>query len=336
MRSKFLTLAGAAALALCSTTASSQTQIKFASFVFPQAELNTNVFTPFVTKFNEEMKGTAEIKLFAGGTLGRDPAQQYKLVRDNVAEMAYIVQGYTPGDFPDVTMFDLPFIIENSMEGSVGHWRMHEKGLMRGYDKIKVVSLFTLPAYSLHTVPVLTKLDDIKGLKVRSTGSYQGAAIEALGGTAVGGILITQVAEALSRGVIQGSVADYGGMAAFKYDSISKNHLDVPMGTAAAGVVMNLDAWNGLPANARAAFDKGAGLAMARVHGFEFDKQYNTHLTRMKEDASHKFLQLSAAERDAVKKRMQPVIDMWIKEDPGNKARYDAMTAIVEDIRKGK
>jgi TRAP-type C4-dicarboxylate transport system substrate-binding protein len=330
-----MTLVGAAALALCSASASSQTQLKFASFVFPQAELNTNVFAPFIAKFNEQMKGTAEIKLFAGGTLGRDPAQQYKLVRDNVAEIGYIVQGYTPGDFPDVTIFDLPFLVENSTEGSIGHWRAHEKGLMRGYDKVKVVSLFTLPAYSLHTVPPIAKLDDIKGLKIRSTGSYQGAAIEALGGTPVGGILITQVAEALSRGVIQGSVADYGGMAAFKYDTIAKNHLDVPMGTAAVGVVMNLDAWNGLPANAKAALDKGAGIEMARVHGYEFDKQYNTHLTRMKQDSSHKFLQLSPAERDSVRKRMQPVIDGWIKEDPGNKGRYDAMVAIIEDIRKG-
>jgi len=334
--SKLLAFAGAAALALSTGSAMSQTQIKFASFVFPQAELNTNVFAPFIAKFNEEMKGAVEIKLFPGGTLGRDPVQQYKLVRDRVAEMGYIVQGYTPGDFPDVTIFDLPFLVENSTEGSVGHWRMYEKGLMRGYDKIKVVSLFTLPAYTLHTVPELTKLDDVKGLKIRSTGAYQGAAIEALGGTPVGGIQVTQVSEALSRGVIQGSVADYGGMAAFKYDTITKNHLNVPMGTAAAGVVMNLDVFNGLPANARAAVDKLAGINMSRTHGSEFDKQYNRHYQRMKADPSHKFLEVTAQQRAEVRKRFQPVIDGWIKEDPGNKARYDAMVSFVEDIRKGR
>jgi hypothetical protein len=57
----------------------------------------------------------------------------------------------------------------------------------------------------------------------------------------------------LSRGVIQGTVADYGGMAAFKYDTIAKNHLDVPMGTATAGVVMHLD-----PEQLGAAKDKRA------------------------------------------------------------------------------
>lgn len=327
---------GAAALALASGSASSQTQIKFASFVFPKAELNTNVFAPFIEKFNAELKGSVEIKLFPGGTLGRDPTQQYKLVRDRVAEMGYIVQGYTPGDFPDVTIFDLPFLVENSTEGSIGHWRLYEKGLMRGYDKIKVVSLFTLPAYTLHTAPAIAKFDDIKGLKIRSTGAYQGAAIEALGGTPVGGIQVTQVAEALSRGVIQGSVADYGGMAAFKYDTITKHHLDVPMGTASAGVVMNLDVFNGLPAKARSAIDKLAGLDMSKTHGAEFDKQYNRHLQRMKADPSHKFLQISAADRAEIRKRMQPVIDGWIKEDPGNKKRYDTLVAIIEDIRKGR
>ena len=106
MTSKLLTLVGAASFALCAASASGQTptQIKFASFIFPTAELNTNVFAPFIKSFNDELKGAVEIKLFPGGTLGRDPAQQYKLVRDSVAEMGYIVQGYTPGDFPDVTI----------------------------------------------------------------------------------------------------------------------------------------------------------------------------------------------------------------------------------------
>jgi hypothetical protein len=33
---------------------------------------------------------------------------------------------------------------------------------------------------------------------------------------------------------------------------------------------------------------------------------------------------------------MQPVIDGWIKEDPGNKKRYDTLVAIIEDVRKGR
>jgi TRAP-type C4-dicarboxylate transport system substrate-binding protein len=94
--------------------------------------------------------------------------------------------------------------------------------------------------------------------------------------------------------------------------------------------------FNGLPANARAAIEKHAGLGMARRHGAEFDQQYNLHLQRMKNDSTHKFLELSAADRAEVRKRMQPITDGWIKEDQGNKNRYDALVSIIDDIRKGR
>jgi hypothetical protein len=64
--------------------------------------------------------------------------QQFKLVRDRVADIAYVVMGYTPGEFPDSTIFEMPFLVENSLEGSLAHWRMVERGLLRGYDKAKV------------------------------------------------------------------------------------------------------------------------------------------------------------------------------------------------------
>jgi hypothetical protein len=44
----------------------------------------------------------------------------------------------------------------------------------------------------------------------------------------------------------------------------------------------------------------------------------------------------SAAEREAIKRRLQPITDRWIQENPEGRKRYEAMAAILEDVRKGR
>jgi TRAP-type C4-dicarboxylate transport system substrate-binding protein len=312
------------------------TDLKFAAFPPPPGALVQDVLTPWVKAVNDELKGSATVRLFAGGTLGRDPVQQFKLVRDRVADIAYVVMGYTPGDFPDSTIFELPFLVENSLEGSLAHWRLYERGLLRGYDKAKFLGAFSIPPQSLHTSFKLARIEELKGQKIRSAGPYQSAAIELLGGTAVSGIPVSGAAEAISRGVVQGVLSDWNGMVAFRIGDAAKNHYEVPLGTAAAGVFMNLEAYNALPAPARAVIDKHSGAALSRLHGVEFDKRYRENLDKTKPLKDHSFVFPSTAERDAIKRRLQPITDRWIQENPEGRKRYDAMAAILEDVRKGR
>jgi TRAP-type C4-dicarboxylate transport system substrate-binding protein len=276
------------------------------------------------------------VRLFAGGTLGRDPVQQFKLVRDRVADIAYVVMGYTPGDFPDSTIFELPFAVESSLEGSLAHWRLVESGVLRGYDKAKFLGAFTIPPQSLHTNFKLARIEDLKGQKIRSAGPYQSAAIELLGGTAVSGIPVSGAAEALSRGVVQGVLSDWNGMVAFRIGDAAKFHFEVPMGTAAAGVFMNTDAYNALPAQAKAVIDRHSGAALSRLHGVEFDKRYRENLEKTRPMKEHSFVFPSAAEREAIRKRLQPITERWIQENAEGRKRYDALVSAVEDIRKGR
>ena len=311
-------------------------ELKFAAFPPPPGALVQDVLTPWVKAVNDELKGAATVRLFAGGTLGRDPVQQFKLLRDRVADIAYVVMGYTPGEFPDSTIFELPFAVESSLEGSVAHWRLVERGLLRGYDKAKFLAGFSIPPQSIHTNFKLASIDDLKGRRIRSAGPYQSAAIELLGGTAVSGIPVSGAAEAISRGVVEGVLSDWNGMVAFRIGDAAKFHLEVPIGTAAAGVFMNLDAWNALPASAKAVIEKHSGLALSRLHGVEFDKRYHANLEKTKPMKDHSFVFPSAAERDAIRKRLQPITDRWIADNPEGRKRYDALTAAVEDVRKGR
>jgi TRAP-type C4-dicarboxylate transport system substrate-binding protein len=152
----------------------------------------------------------------------------------------------------------------------------------------------------------------------------------------VSGIPVSGAAEAISRGVVQGVLSDWNGMVAFRIGDAAKFHLEVPIGTAAAGIFMNLDAYNALPANARAVIDRHSGVALSRLHGVEFDKRYRANLEKTKPMKDHSFVFPSAAEREAIRSRLQPITERWIKENPDGRKRHEALVAILEDLRKGR
>jgi TRAP-type C4-dicarboxylate transport system substrate-binding protein len=144
------------------------------------------------------------------------------------------------------------------------------------------------------------------------------------------------VAEAISRGVVDGTLSDWNGIVAFRIGDAAKHHLDVPLGTAAAGVFMNLDVYNALPAAAKAVFDKLGGAELSRRHGVEFDRQYRQNLDATRTKPDHTITFPSAAERAAIKTKLHPVTTRWIEEGPDRRKLYDATVSIVEALRKGK
>ena len=99
---------------------------------------------------------------------------------------------------------------------------------------------------------------------------------------------------------------------------------------------MNLEAYNALPAAAKAAIDKHSGAGLSRLHGVEFDKRYRENFEKTRPQKEHEFVIPSAAEREAIRRKLQPITDKWIQETQDGRKRYDALASILDEIRKGK
>jgi TRAP-type C4-dicarboxylate transport system substrate-binding protein len=125
-------------------------------------------------------------------------------------------------------------------------------------------------------------------------------------------------------------------MIAFRIADAAKHHFEVPIGTAAAGVFMNLEAYNALPAAARTAIDKHSGAGLSRLHGVEFDKRYRENFDKTRPQKEHAFVIPTAAERDVIRQKLQPITDKWIAETQDGRRRYDALISILDEIRKSK
>lgn len=328
-----LALAGMAASPLAA-----QTVLRFSSFEPPVAFITSQILTPWVEEVSAASGGTLRVDMFAGGTLGRDPATQLNLVLNGVADIAWIVPGYTPGRFDQATVTELPFLVPDAESGSVAAARMLESGVWSGggFDDVKVLGLFvTSPGHLASTRPI-NGLEDVAGVSIRGAGPVLLGTGAALGGTPVGGISGPGLAEALSRGVVGATLSEWNALQTFRVLDVVDHHVELPLGSVTLMVVMNRASYDRLPPEARAAIDAASGEAFARRFGQMFEGNNDAVRARARDDAQRVIRTPDADETAAWRAAVQPVIDAWIAARENGQHLYDRYVAELQAIAESR
>lgn len=329
---KIVTGALAATLLLAGTAQAEETVLKLSVFIPEGAPTYAQVIKPWAEAINAEGKGILKIDAFTGGALGGNPAAQPDLVLDGVADLALVIPAYSPGRFPDNEVMELPGLLNNATESSVAFRRLYERGLLRGYDDFYPVMLSTTNPYAVHTTAPVAKIADISGKKLRAGGPVAGASMRALGAAPVG-MPITQVAENVSKGVIDGTAGDWDVMYSFRIIEAAKNHFMATMGTVPVAVLMNRKVYDGLSAEARALIDKHSGLPMSRLFGKVHDAVQANGLEKTLADKDQTVVMPTDAQLAEWDKIMAPVIEQWVKDHPNGAELFAALKEELKTVR---
>ena len=307
-------------------------KLKFTSFEPPMANITANVLTPFARAASAGSGGTLQIDMFAGGTLGRNPTQQLKLVTDGIADIGWVVLPYTPGRFGDTEVVGLPFVTANATEASVALQRLYASGALVGFDGLKLLAIGATPPVAIHANAPVRLPGDLKGKRVRVSGEHLTHVVEALGGAPVqlgGG----QIAEALSRGVVDMTLNNWGFVGDFKVDEVSRQHLDIPLGAVAVAIVMRQDRYDALPPQARSAIDKASGEALALKLGQAFDRQEKEVRERVAKSGRNTVVEPTEAQLAEWKRQIEPVNQSWRQARPRNQRIWDAFSEQLKRAR---
>ena len=150
----------------------------------------------------------------------------------------------------------LPFEAKTGVAASVALWNMYEKGLFAdAFSDIRPLGLFTFPNGALHMKTPVKSLDDLKGKKIVASSAVSGKVLVALGAAQVT-FRPDETYQAISRGIADGSLMPFTGMATFKILEVAKNHLDAALGSDAALVFMSKKKYDSLPPQAKEAIDR--------------------------------------------------------------------------------
>jgi TRAP-type C4-dicarboxylate transport system substrate-binding protein len=325
-------LAAVALFALTTTAARADEpiQLKFANAVPPPALINVQGLYPWVEEVNKAAAGAFEVKTFPGPGLA-NLANAYDRTINGVTEIAWGIFGPISSQFPKTSVYSLPFEAKSGTEAAVGLWRLYANGTVsEEFAKVHLLGIGPFPGIYLHTKKPIRTMADMQGVKFGLDGRVISRTIESLGGTPVA-IPISDFYASLQRGTIDGSAGAWSGVVTFKLFEVTNHHLEVALGNDAGYVVMNKEAYERLPQNARAGLDKLSGEALTRRLTQAVDNSNIFARDKVKSEPGQTVAQLAPDEEARWVAKVAPVIDEWTKSVPDG---AKVLAAFRREVRK--
>jgi TRAP-type C4-dicarboxylate transport system substrate-binding protein len=323
-------------IALCVSTTEAKTYNFTYSTFFPSTHIQTKVPQAWADEIEKRSNGQIKIKIFAAGSLTPAP-QVYDGVVKGISDFGLSVFAYSPGRFPVIAAIDNPLGYPNAYVATRTINALYRQYQPKELSDVHVCYLFAHGPGLLHSAkkPIRT-LEDVKGLKIRSTGTSQ-LIVRALGAAPVA-MSQGETYDALKKNIVDGTLVPIEALEGFKQAEVLKYTTLTYSAAYSQGffVAMNLKKWNALPPELQQIIT-------------DVSKEYEEITAKAWEDSDisgrkfaeglgHEFIELSDAEAAKFKAAVQPVFDEYIKKanEKGidGQAVFDSVKALVEKYSK--
>jgi TRAP-type C4-dicarboxylate transport system substrate-binding protein len=132
----FLKSAAAAAIAVSALGFSSagviaqEVTLRMHQFLPPQANVPAEILIPWAEKIGEAIPAAASrSRFFPPCRLAARRRSLMDQARDGVVDIVWTLPGYTPGRFPSVEVFELPFMMTNAEATSRAYWELFKSDM---------------------------------------------------------------------------------------------------------------------------------------------------------------------------------------------------------------
>ncbi len=330
-RAPLLSLVIAACIITGSAFATENT-LRMGSHLNPRSTGISQVIKPWADAVRADAGDDVTIVEYWGGSLGKSPAKQFELVRSGVLDIAWILPGYTPGQFPEMGLFELPFLFDSSLEAATVGWQLYDAGLLSGFDGVRLIGFFSTAPNGLFMRHSIATPLQLNGLKIRALGTIHSDWLNALGAAAqtMSGVDLNQ---ALDRDIVDGGIQGWSGMRTFGTFPLVKQAWDIPVGTTPFLLLINEQSWQRQPASVQRAMLKHGGLGIARRGGDAY-ATINRHIRGMLGEANQPIIMTpDTSTRQALVDRSQALHNAWMSESITRETTYRAAQTFLTRLR---
>ena len=271
-RKNFLGLMSGAALAVVAAGAAvaQEVTLKLEHFLPAGANVPVEILDVWANNLERNSNGRIKIERYATMSLGGTPPELIDHVQDGIVDIGWVVVGYTPGRYPTTEVFELPFMVEDADAASYAFWKMHERHMKDGETKdLKMLGTWVHGPGMFHTADPVESPADLEGMKIRGGSRLVNDLLTRVGATPVG-MPVPAVAEALSKGVIDGTTIPWEVSAALKVPELVENHTQFEgpaLYTLTFFLAMNKAKFDSLPADIQEMIDNHSGLMFSIFAG---------------------------------------------------------------------
>ena len=272
----------------------------------------TNIVKPWSEAVASSTNGLIKIK-FTASSLAPIP-RQLRMVSSGVADAGMGLHHFTPRRTVTARISELPFAARSSRAVSIAAWRTVKRFSKKSeYKGVELMGLTTPPPTLIfNSKKAIKTIKDFRSLKMLVSGSLVKPA--KLLGAAVVGIPLPFAYEQFSRGIVDGTMANFGGIKEFRLSKFIKFATPIPggVGNTSIFIVINKKKFDG--------FSKVTRDAIMRVSGEKFG-EYSAGWDRDNK-ASTKFLKKAGIQEiplppkamAELRKRWSVIEPKWIKD----------------------
>ena len=302
-RSFALAAAGLAQVAFLTTM--SGAPVWAAEYIYgswaPAPTYQNRVVMPKMFKDIEQAtKGEIKWKVVAGGQIA-GPKESYQAVQDGLLQAAFGVSIYVPNLVPSTNALYSALVFDGgaieATAAQVETLMLNCPSCLAEYKNINMVVMagWSAAQYYLSCREPFTKVEDLKGKRIRGTGGP--AQLWDLAGATPISATLPEALTLLQRGGLDCMHNTFTWLKTFGYGDFAKNVIDVPLGASgpAIGMMINYDTWKKFTPAQRTAHMKGAAYASAAEAIEDFTIENDKILEEVKKTKDVKMIKAETA-----------------------------------------
>lgn len=316
LKTFFLSAIGAALLAGAAATgaAAETVTLRYSKWLPDGYFLQRDLIFPWLEDIERVTEGRVKIEITPKGV--GTVAGQYDVVADGLADMTFLVTGYTPGRFPLTEGMELPFLGDDPLKRCPAVWNAYEKYLAPAgtFNEVQILGVFaTNAAHFTMTRKIIENIDDFNGLKVRSPAPTTTQGLELLGATAISKPS-SEIYELASGGVIDGAVFPLDPIPGFNLHGVLKKITYIPggFGSTVVALPVNKAAWAKISEKDQQAILEISGLALAERAAKVIEAE-QVKARKIIEDAGGEIVVASEKLAADIRQRVEPLRADWIQ-----------------------
>ena len=233
-------------------------ELRYANFV-PESNPTSKADIFVATELTKRTNGRVKVTMYHGGSMGKS-TEMIDLVGEGAIEIGNFSSGYNFARLPMQAFFGVPIVMKDApMVGKLLRAAAKtQKKMQEDWRKnnLHPFNFRGLPAYRLIATKPLRKLEDLKGLRVRTFGKTSPKVFKSLGAVPVN-MTVGEAYEGLQRGSVDAVFLPWAGMYVYKLHEVAKYISDINFGADGCYVTyVNLDVWNSWPKNLQDLFNQ--------------------------------------------------------------------------------
>lgn len=287
---------------------------------------------PWLKAIPEVTNGEVTIQAYYNNTLANS-RDAWNATKIGIADMAWCVQGYWPGQTPLVEVVTLPGLpFQNSRTASAAAYQLLAEfpEIAAEFKDFQPLIFHIDPHVLMMAKKKITSPDELSGMKIRVLGGPPTTQFRALKAATVL-MPMPDIYMSLQKGVLDGIDVAWEANLAFRFYELIDYYLEAPLSPSLNTVLMNKNKWNSISAEARDAIMKISGVEGSAKWGAAWSDNAKDEVLKLAAEKKPN-MQVYSLDAAALEKWNQvsvlPVHEEWVKEM--EKKGYSNARAILE------